>query len=174
MLLEQGILGKCLSRSTRNRCLNHLFSVFDQVIVRANSLRYAVDVGKRKPVWGAKTSNPTSKDFRFTDQFPSLILDCYNHGNRTFVGELLAFTHSLAANLFKSTVVYEGPSNLALVDNHGSLAVEFKDVAILDQDNVLFAVAQMVLNKLFVPKQHSVLAVNRHHKFRTHRFCHDA
>src|SRR5258705_5357442 len=149
MLLEQGILGKCLSRSTRNRGLNHFLSVFDQVIVCANSLRYAVDVSRRKPVWRTKSSNPTSKDFRFTDQFPTLIIDRYHHGNRTFVGELLAFTHSLAANLFKSAVVYEGPSNLALVDNHGSFAVEFKDVAILDQDNVFFGVAQMVLNKLF-------------------------
>src|SRR5215212_2041569 len=91
----------------------------------------------------------------------------------TTVSVLLALAHSLAADLFESALIYERAANLTLVDDRGPLAVKLEHVAILDQNDVLFRVAEMVFDELLVPEKHPVFAVNRHDKLRTHSFRHD-
>src|SRR5205807_5415623 len=54
------------------------------------------------------------------------------------------------------------------------LSIQFEYVAVFDQNNVLFSVAEMVLDEFFVTKQHAIFTVNRHDELWPHRFSHDA
>jgi hypothetical protein len=89
------------------------------------------------------------------------------------VSELPSLAHRLRLNLLKARVVDEGPPDLALINNHGTLAVQLKHVAVLNQDDVLFCVSQMILDELLVAKEHSILAMNGYDELRTHGFGHD-
>src|SRR5215213_3597978 len=126
-----------------------------------------------KPILGTQPTNTTRNDLRLTIELARLFTDRDHDCNRAFVSELLALAHSLAVDLFKATFVDERSSNLTLVDDRCTLAVKLEHVAILDQNDVLFGVTEMVFDKLLVPEEHAILAVNGHDKLRAHRFRHD-
>src|SRR5205085_148788 len=76
------------------------------------------------------------------------------------VGELAALAHDLAVNLLEAGVVYEGAAHVALVNDGGALAVEFQNVPVLDEDDVLFGEVAVVLQEFLVAVEHPVLAVD--------------
>src|SRR2546422_10294118 len=65
----------------------------------------------------------------------------------------LSLAHGLVLNFFKTRIVDEGSFDLALIDNRRALAIKLKHVAVLDQNDVLFCIAEMILHELFVTKQ---------------------
>ena len=87
---------------------------------------------------------------------------------------MLPLAHRFSFDLLEAGVVNKRPADFALVDNSSALAVEFKDIAVLDQNNVLFLITNVILNELLVPEQHAILTVNRHDKLWPHCFSHDA
>src|SRR5882724_1828592 len=101
-------------------------------------------------------------------KFTCLGINRHNQRHSSFVSQLLALTHGVACNLFKSAIVDEGATYLSFVNYDSSLAVELEHVAILDQNNILFRVTEMVLNKLLVTKEHAVFTVDRDDKLRPH------
>src|SRR5205085_8344948 len=102
-----------------------------------------------------------------------LFINCDYERDHAIVSKLLALAHGLCLYLFKARLVNEGAANLSLVNNACALSVKFKNITVLNQDYVLFSVAEMILYKLLVTEEHPVLAVNRHNKFWAHGFRHN-
>src|SRR5262249_30801522 len=149
-------------RSARD-CRNHnAFGVFEQI------------VSPGKPVCSTQPAHATRSNLRFAIKLTCLFIERNHDRDRTLISQLLPLTHSLAVDLSKSALVDERASDLTFVDHGRTLAVKLEHVTILDQDDVLFRVAEMVFDKLLVSKQHAILAVNRNHKLRAHRLGHDA
>ena len=82
--------------------------------------------------------------------------------------------HRLAVDLFKARLVYEDAPDIVLRDHAGALAVEFEHVAILDQDDLFVGDVHVIFEKLFVPVEHPVFAVDGDDELGAHRFGHDA
>src|SRR5215213_1126299 len=141
---------------------------------RNDTLRLIEHWSARKTIFRTHPTNTARNDLRLTIELASLFIYCYNDRYCAFVSELLALTHGLAVDLFKSTLVDERAANLTLVDDRRALAIQLEHVAILDQDDVLFGVTEMVFDKLLVTEEHPVFTVNRHDKLRTHSFRHDS
>src|SRR5438067_779617 len=97
---------------------------------------------------------------RFTVHLTGLSIDRHDHGHGTFISQLLSLAHRLAVDLHEPTVVDECASNLTLVDDRSALAIKLEHIAILDQNDVFFSIAEMVFDKLLVSKQHAILAMN--------------
>src|SRR6185369_5268493 len=114
-----------------------------------------------KTVPRAQPAHTARRDLRLTIELASFLNDCHHNRHCPFVSKLLTLTHSLTVDLLETTLVDEGATDLTFVDHRRTFAVEFEHVAILDQNDVLFFVAEMVFDKLLMPKQHSILTVNR-------------
>ena len=87
---------------------------------------------------------------------------------------MLALAHSFEFDFFKSCFVDKGAFDFAMIDDCRTLAVQFQHVAVLNQNEILFRVAEMVLDEFFVTKQHAIFAVNWHHEPGPHGLSHDA
>src|SRR5258705_1289963 len=107
-------------------------------------------------------------------KFTCLGINRHNQRHSAFVSQLLALTHGVACDLFKSAIVDEGAPYLFFVNYDSPFTVELEHVAILDQNNILFRITEMVLHKLLVSKKHAVFTMDRDDKLRPHCFCHDA
>src|SRR4030095_665382 len=70
--------------------------------------------------------------------------------------------------------MHERTTNLSLLDHCGTFAIEFEDITVLDQNDVVFRVTEMVFHKLSVSKEHAILTMNRNDIPGTHRFGQDA
>jgi hypothetical protein len=101
-------------------------------------------------------------------------IDGHDQGDDTFVSQLLSLSHRLVINLFEAAVIDERPLNFAVIDNHArspssSNTSPFSISTMRSSGNV-----EMVLDELFVTKQHAIFAVNGHDELRPHGLGHDA
>ena len=75
--------------------------------------------------------------------------------------DLPSFPYGRAFNLFEAAVVENVRPISRLPTNDRTFPIELKYIAIFDQDNIFFSVTEMVFDKLFVPKQHAIFAVEK-------------
>ena len=155
MLFQQRLILQCLARGAGDRRGNNPARVL------------------RKAVGPVKSAHAARHDFR--GRFHrSAFAKSQDQRQQTVVGHLLALADRVAGDLFETRVGDKRASDLFLADDRRAFTVELQHVAVFDQDDVLFGIAQVILDEFFVPKKHSVFAVNRYHEFRAHGFGHDA
>ena len=99
---------------------------------------------------------------RFAGQLVQLFVHGHHQRDRPAVGEFFAFADDIVLDLFHRLLVDKGLVQFVTVDDLGGVFVDLEDVAVFDQDDIVVRIIpDVILDKLLLPEQHAVFAVDR-------------